>query len=244
MNLCDRAIAIFCLVLCTCATGQAGESTTPASASERPKLLSRSSIHLEVMMVSLPQADAIGLLPDLRVPEKADAAVAKVLDAIQSKNAILLGYPILQVMDGQRCEIDAHLEKSYPVDLKVPPLSVAGNRKTLQGMSEAAIPTEFDHQFTGIWLEAKAQVIPEGNRILVTLHALRKGLHDEQMFQTAPDKNKRVFHFYEPQFFHHTVETSIVLKSGQSQLIGIHKSRKPEDHLELFILRAESKAIP
>src|SRR3954470_19886201 len=57
-------------------------------------------VRVEVLMVQMPQAQALALLPGLRDADTADEAFAKVMAAIEQKQATLVGYPVVRALDG------------------------------------------------------------------------------------------------------------------------------------------------
>ena len=71
-------------------------------------------------MAALPQDKCLALLPDLRDPNKIDAAVTKILASIARKEAILTGYPLVQAVDGKRGTSETSLEKRYPTEYTPP----------------------------------------------------------------------------------------------------------------------------
>lgn len=87
--------------------------TAPRQTTDAPR-----NVRVEVLMVAMPQAKLLPLLPDLRDPKKIDAAVAHLLDAVQRKEAILTGYPVVSTLDGQRSVSETIAEKRYPTSFE------------------------------------------------------------------------------------------------------------------------------
>jgi hypothetical protein len=58
------------------------------------------NVRVEVLMVAMPQERALALLPYLRDPAEIDGAVTEIMKDIDSKEAALTGYPVVETVDG------------------------------------------------------------------------------------------------------------------------------------------------
>ena len=110
------------------------KSAKAPAVKEAPKIPAW-NVRVEMLMVAMPQEKALALLPDLRAPEKIETAMVAVFTALEHKEALLMGYPEVITVDGQRGTSETILEKRYPTEFNPPvePLDVPlRNRKRMR----------------------------------------------------------------------------------------------------------------
>jgi hypothetical protein len=97
---------------------------TPAPAQpevrEVPAFKSGPQVRMDLLMVSVPQAKALALLPDLRDPQKLPAAQAKLLEMIEHQEATLIDWPELTAFTNQRGVTENIVELRYPIEFELP----------------------------------------------------------------------------------------------------------------------------
>lgn len=135
------------------------------------------NVRVEVLMVAMPQDKLLPLLPDLRDPAKIDAAVDQLLAAVQRKEAILTGYPVVYTLDGERGVSEAVLEKRYPTEFNPPaePQNFGGSGTPTPAeqrlIDESPIPSAFETRNCGTTLEVYPHVVNHGGSIRLDLEA-------------------------------------------------------------------------
>lgn len=208
------------------------------------------NVRVEVLMVAMPQDKLLALLPDLRDPKKIDEAVAQLMTAIQRKEAILTGYPVVQTLDGKRVVSETILEKKYPTEFEPPlvpqnagaaaPPPVADALK----INDLPLPTAFEVRNLGVSLEVEPHVSSHGEtthlRDVVVHRVELLGFDAYDAVRTASGK---VLKIDQPQFFSSKVNTSLTVQNGQRTLIAVHLLPKPENYMEVFILQAFATPI-
>ena len=198
------------------------------------------NVRVEVMMVDIPQAKALALIPELRDPGKIDEAFAQVLAAIDHCQANLIGYPAVQTLDGERAVVETVIEKRYPTEFQpsaplqpphppsppsLAPLPPPPPRPA--PAPEAAIPADFETRNAGVTLEVEPHVLQNGEWIRVSL------IPQRVVFQGFDNFANKVV---QPRFFTAKTTTTVAVHNGQRCLLAVHKL--PDSQFELFILQA------
>jgi hypothetical protein len=229
----------------------AAKSTDPALSPPGPyatpdKSGPKWSVTVSVLMVAMPQEKMLPMIPDLRDPKKIDGAVDQLLAAVQNKEAILIGYPIVVTVDGERTVSESTIEERYPTEFDPamancpisgphasPTPSTSGTEHLVD---DSPIPTAFETRNVGVDLEVDAHVINHGESIrLENLVMQRVALLD---FLTY-----RNYKIDQPRFAREHVETEMTVQNGQQILAGIHLIQKPENYMEVFILQASDTPV-
>jgi len=203
--------------------------------------LPRWNVRTDALMVAMPQEKLLPLLPDLRDPGKIDAAVEKLLAAIQRKEAILTGCLMLFTLDGARGESRAITELLYPDDYGGPqapqtvmdPANAPANRWT--GVPN---PSSFTTMNLGPFLAVEPHVSANGNSIRLEFEVQRATLLGFDVYDSALAKIEM------PRRFCSKNSGQISLQNGQRSLIGVHVLTKPKGYLEVFILQSSATPLP
>ncbi len=201
-------------------------------------------------MVSLEEAQALDLIPDLQSddPAKADAACARVQAMIKSKQATLLAWPMVKLADGDRSTSETISEKRYPTEFEPPQEQAAGPAATTPPMlpprtpadtplPENIVGTTFETRNVGPTLEVEARVRDEGKRVYLNLVSQRVELIEMEKFENIVTQHK-VVQATQPLFADSKSTITLTVQSGQRQLIGVHKLGKPANQIEFHLVRA------
>lgn len=204
-------------------------------------------VRIEVLMVDMPQEKALALLPDLNDPAKIDGATAQIIDAVNRKEATLVGYPVVETEDGQRAVAETVLEKRYPTEF-CPPMGsqVTGTgQPATTGSSEYPIPypTAFETRNTGVTFEVEPEVLKNGKLIHLNLVPQRVKLLTMEPYDIIRLPDGAIPKVVQPLFATSKVTMSTILRNGERRLIAVHKLDYGENQIELFILKASATPI-
>ena len=209
-------------------------------------------------MVDLPEEKALALLPDLRDDARIESAYTQIINAIQHKEATLVAYPVVFASNDNRVTAATIDELLYPTEFEPPkvPQNVGsatmnvghGTATTTTDNNPPPVnltspPTNFEKRNVGVSLE-----------VSVTLP-----LPDKQWFKVDLDVRNVVFlgfdwfevlkmptltsSIQQPEFFTMEISSSLVLRSGQRVLCGMHKLKNPAGQVELFIMQATAMPV-
>lgn len=202
------------------------------------------NVHVEVLMVAIPQDMALDFLPELRDPARCEAAFTKILAAIKDKKAILMGYPMVETRSGTRATTETNTEQKYPTEFESPcfpnPAIEAARetkKKTPADIANEALPTAFETRNLGALLEVEPVTSSSGGYIDLQATPQRTELLGFDTFYSTKVKDT-VSKLDQPRFFVAKTTTTVTVRSGEHRLIGVHKLVKPEGYIELFILQA------
>lgn len=212
------------------------------------------NVRVEILMVAVPESDALTILPKLRDPLTIESGVTTLLERIRRKEAILMGYPMLTSVTGNRALAECIIEERYPTEFQPPSLAQTA---ALQTPKEAAsgkkvkdsrttigfFPTAFETRNAGVTLEMEPLVSMNGKWIHLNLVPQRVALWHYNAFESWKTEDGKVMKVEQPQFLTNKVTTSIKVKDGERRLIGVHKLTDPAGHLEFFILQATAEKI-
>jgi Flp pilus assembly secretin CpaC len=204
------------------------------------------NVVIEVQMVALPRATALPLVPDLRNPEKIEAACAKVQELLAAGTAQLIAWPILTTHSGQRAIAENIQEIRYATEFQ--PSSVEINLtdkegaitkqpSKVEGIDHPVTPTSFETRNAGATLEVEPVINSVDGTIALNLsvqHVRLRGMR-KTVVETGAIKSV----VEQPDFVTNKTQTSVTLKNGQHLFLGLYQTDEPADHLELFLLKAE-----
>jgi hypothetical protein len=207
------------------------------------------TVRVEVLMIAMPQAMFLKQLPDLHNPARIDSAVDQLLAATQRKEAILTGYPMVNMVEGDRSVTEMILEKRFPTDLeppKVPQNATAGTTVAPHSLlvdSDIALSASFETRNTGVTLEVEAEVQSGGESIMVNVVPQRVELLGFDAYDAARNAAGNTMKIGQPQFLVSKTTTRVSVKNGQRTLIAVNPLPKPEDYVEVFVLQAVASPI-
>ena len=204
------------------------------------------NLQIELMVVSLPDADAAPLLETLRAPEKVDAGYQEVLALIKSKKAKIISAPTVTTKSGNRAVTENITEVRYAIEFN--PGEAAGkpvakdgaDAKTPPGPkvppAQGVVPTTFETRNAGVTLEIEPVIGPDGKTIDAQLSAQHVQLLGWDSATVKQDQEIKVS-IPQPRFHTNKVTQSFSLVSGQRLLIGSFRAGGEEDRMELFLLK-------
>jgi hypothetical protein len=199
---------------------------------EPPRPSPKWSVHAEVLMVAMPQEKLLPLLPDLRDPAKIDAAVARILAAVQRKEAILTGYPSVTTSEGRFGEAEATEDKRFYYTFEV--LSAPDSK----AVHEPLPPPEGESRRVGASFGMTPRVLDRGNLIELQFGAYRCEFLGMKSGSSLAEGGGKILKTLQPDFFRADVHAEMTIPQGQRALIGVHLIRKPENYMEIFVLQA------
>lgn len=197
------------------------------------------NVWVEVLMISVPLEKGLAILPDLRAPDKIDAAVTQLLKAVERKEATLTGWPASYTPDRSRFVVETISEQRYAAGLDRGAAPTAAAATVASNATPAApIFATFETRNIGATLEGEPTVLPGGQSINLALVAQRVGLSGWDSLDAARIQDGKVLKLDQPQFFSLRTTTTIVLRNGERKLISLHKLAPPDQQLEFFIVQA------
>lgn len=230
-----------------------------AEAQRQAVIHSKWNISVDLQMVAVAEGKALDLIPELQSGEQAhvEAAWTKLQTMIKAKEATLLGWPMVRMVDGNRSVSESILEQRYPTEFQPPlPLSadapaVAPSPATAEpkppvGPKPAAendtikniVPVAFETRNLGVTFEVEATVLDEGKRVHLDIVPQRVDLIAMEKNESIVDHGKAVVQALQPLFGTSKTTTSLTVHNGERQLVGVHKLAKPAGYIELHLVRA------
>lgn len=203
------------------------------------------NVAVDVQMVAVPMELALLFLADLRSgdEQKVEAAVGQIQDLLKKKQALLIAWPSVVTVDGLRSTMESSVEKRYPSVFEPPTIPQASPAGPPPPKSIALVPNSFETRVTGATLEIEPTVLEEGHQIFLSLVANRVALLGFDNFQSGVTPDGIEVKAEQPCFLSHKVNTELKIANGRHVLIAVHPLSDPENHLELFIVRANATKI-
>lgn len=226
------------------------------------------NIHIELLIVEVPNADAIKLLPQLRDAQQIQKACDTLLEMIGQKRALLIGWPTLITKSGNRAVTENINEVRYPIEFEGggtvllsdaaapnPPDAAAPKEEkkpeektrpapTLsQGViHNDPIPTTFETRNAGVTLEIEPNLSTSDMIIdaqLAPQHVFFNGM-EKHTVGTADRQTT----LEQPNFRTNKISTNISVRSGQPMLIGSFSAPDKEGWMELFVIKMTALRLP
>jgi hypothetical protein len=229
-------------------------------------------IEMDLLVVRLPEARALGLIPKLRNPRQAEDATKEILKLIASREATLLGWPFLTTKAGQRtvseqvdefryatefdppgtgkvvdftaADAGSPLAPVVPVDPRTePPTEPAMASKRITESINAGGPTAFGTRNLGVTLEVEPNIGPDGRSIDLNIVPQHVRLRGmRKVISEGPIAGHKVV-MEQPEFVSHKVTTSLSVQDGDYTLLGVFNVPDMPGEVELFILHTRIKRI-
>lgn len=237
-----RLLAVFTLAtLAVAFPGAAGAQEPPA-----PK--SKWTVIAECQMVVMPQKAALSLIPVLSDEKKVEGEWAKVQEMIDRGEATLIANLLVQGEAGKNLVTESVEELRYATEYDPPklPREMPKENATefLKNWPVAAItPTAFETRNLGVTLEVKAEVSADGQWIRAQVVPNHVRLLRFSKFEAGTLPTGKELFVEQPQFSTLKDTLSLVVRSGQRVLVGVHKVPGSENTMELFILRMRTQPI-
>jgi hypothetical protein len=208
----------------------------PAFADSEPRysvLDSHWNVRAELLVVDMPQAKALALLPELRDSAKIDGAVTQIMAAIDHNEATLVGYPVVQAVDGQPGDAEPISEKRYPTEFE-PPLSGTIAASEPADFRYVSWPTAFETRNVGLRFEITPHVLQNGDWVFLQIDASRVILAGFDSY---------ISKILQPKFVSLRTETTLAVPNGQRTLLAFHKMPEADNQFELDILQVTATPI-
>jgi hypothetical protein len=218
-------------------------------------------VRVDVLMVSVPEAKALSLIPMLRDPTQIGAAEGKLLELVAKKEATLEGWPEVTTHSQCRAVSESVVEQRYPIEFEGPACAtclaktdVPDAERTKFGTSPAErnrelllqlggnIPTTFETRNVGATLEVEPVISKDGTAI--SLHTSPRVVRFERYaeFPAGTSQKGEKLTIPQPIFTSTQVSTELSIRDGERRLIHVGKATLSGDRIDLFILGA--KIIP
>lgn len=203
------------------------------------------NVCIDVQMVALEESKALELLPQLQSVEQkeVDAAWARLQGMIRKGEATLLAWPMVQTVDGAGGASQTTLEKRYPTNFEPPqvPQTLSGpppKPGPIRADTVEGLPNAYETRNLEVSLEASPVVLSEGRQLYLDLRVSRVDLIGFQDFGYALSVHNALVPAPQPLFFAARSTLELKLRNGQRQLVAVHKLAKPENFIELHLVRA------
>jgi len=197
-------------------------------------------VRIEVLMVAMPEAKFIELLPDLQDEAKIEKVVPDLWAAVKKKEMILRGYPIVVTKSGQRAVSETIQEKRYPTEFK--PSQTSAAKQSTPG-NDGVSPMAFETRNAGVTLEVEPVVSGDGDWIDLNLVPQDVELLGFDSYPSATKGAESKFKMDQPLFFTMKMTTSISLRNGHYMMLAAHKMVRPDGFVDVFIVHAVAKAV-
>ncbi len=202
------------------------------------------SVRAEWMAVSVPDADALRLVPAIRHPRTAEKAVAEIEGMIAAGTATLHGRPVGWTKSGVHGVAEQIEELRFPTEQSplggIPqnftnaPLQPAQPR-ILPPYPDTDVPVAFETRNVGMILEIEPTVQADGRTIAVNIVTRHTWLKRWQRVLDKPSATGGILE--QPQFRTFQTTTSFDADSGSWRLLGVYAGAAPAGHTEISLLR-------
>jgi hypothetical protein len=241
------------LAMATLAVASNPAGVTDADLSNK---LASPNVRVELLVVRIPQALGLQLVPRLRDPQAVDLAVRDIWSQIAGDRATLVALSVSIGRPADRLIAETVEEMRYPTEFdphSAPPFGTiqqpqAEGIPPRLGPEDLDIPTAFEVRNTGLTLELEPQFSPAGypferspgvNADLIGLSlALRQNeLLEMKRFLTDPPRNQARTQFAQPLIRSANTTTALEVPSGKWELLNVSVEHKESPELKLFLLR-------
>ncbi|MDQ3621241.1 MAG: type II and III secretion system protein [Verrucomicrobiota bacterium] len=208
-------------------------------------------VRIELQIVSMPEHLAWPLVPALHDDKQIEKAYAQIQELIAGKKATLVAWPMLTTHSGQRAVTEQAVEIRYPTEFgeyairqELPrELQQRKLADEVESKGNVGVPNAWDTRNAGVKLEVDPVVSPDGQLIqLYVAHQHVRLLGYKKVTIEDAEKKTRVS-VEQPEFHTTKVTTSLDVRNGQRVLLGLYKTKQPDDHVELFILKASAAKL-
>jgi hypothetical protein len=211
------------------------------------QFLSSPQVCIDVLMVWLPEAKALSLLPALRDPQRIAAAQQRLLAMIAAKDAHFVDWPEVTTHTGKRAMSETVIEKRYPEAFENPPaaprhpsvpLSEAERKADELSKLGVIVPTDFESKNLGTTLEVEPTLQPGNQSVVLQMrveHTTFERMQDIPAGHNAKGEPRTV---QQPVFRTLRVDSSFLLRDGERRLLHIAKPLEPAGRVYFFIVGA------
>ena len=214
-----------------------------ASHADLPATPPTKLVRAELRVVTLPQKEALDLLPQFDDEHQSPAAFAKVEAMIAKGEATLVGIVIAKTGDGRIAVAESAEEYRYGTEFELPQ-KFAEREQLKEPKSRSLVPVAFETRDLGLSLEITPTVVSGGRYIHCHVRARHTRLREVERFDCGLSAAKEILFVEQPQFWSATDEGTLVLQNEQRTLLGVHKMPDAPERLELFFLQIKSEPAP
>jgi hypothetical protein len=259
-----KVAALLWLVIATIPTMASGQTSSglaaplwavaPGMPKERQEDLARQhqaiirarwDVCIDLQMVTLEEARALELLPQLQSVDQreVDAAWERLQGMLRKGEATLVAWPIIRTMDGARGVSETVLEKRYPTEFEPPqePQTFGpGSPKPgkIRADTVEGLPNAYETRNLGVTLIASPLVLREGRLLFLDLDISRVDLLGFEDFGYALTVHNTLVPAPAPRFTSLRSTLKLKLQSSQRQLVAVHKLVEPKGVIEFHLIRA------
>lgn len=212
---------------------------------KEPSIDAKWQVRTEILIVAIPEAEALNLLPLLHSPDQIEQAVSMILDAVAKKTATLIGYPVAQSVEGVSAMTDTAYGMRYPTDFDES--RGFNNHTPLTSKKEPKLPTgnPFPNARTtrdiGVKINVDTQVLAHdlkdiGIRASVEVQRIEPlGFERHDAVKTASGDIVRLD---QPKTFSLRHNSTVLVRNGARRLLCFHQVSHPARHLEIYLIQA------
>ena len=209
-------------------------------------------ICVDLQMVAVPMAQALPLVPQLTRAETFPAAAAQLQRLLETGEAELIGWPLVQSKNDDTARTAAIDEVRYPTDYLPPMLpSGIGNglvRPTfyyaINPPQRYITPTAFETRNTGPTLEARAAASTDGKSLDLEITPQLVLLEVATHTIGTRDEYPGDAYQQQPQFTCLRTMARFTLPNGGRCLIGTFVLPEPQPRVLLFLVHAIATPAP
>lgn len=216
------------------------------------------NIKAELLITRMPESRAMKFRRELVRPEFAKAAQDELLRLIETKEADLVDWPIIQTSSGARASTSNARRHSYPIEFTRPnvistpypsgaetvelptapsikkPLTNADDATKRVASMLAGVPSSFEARDAGVSMEMEATVSDDGKRIQVNASPKHVVLKGYRSVKIESEGHTVVVEQPEFEIFERTGQMQVI--SGESILWSFQKLKEPANTVELSVL--------
>jgi hypothetical protein len=237
----------------------------PAAPAAEAVAAPQADMQFDLLVVTVPDAKAMELLPLLRDPAQVEKACASLQALMEKKEAQMVAWPTLIASQGQRSVVEMVKEIRYasefgdgtqPVPVPAPGQGAAVGGGVVQGNGAPAAgdkatnakivdaplyPTAFETRNAGITLELESTMRADGKSMEVAVTAGH--VHFSGMGTITVTMPNRAVTVEQPQFVTNNVNTHLVMTNGDRVLLGNFPAPGKPEWTELLILKAVTRPL-
>jgi hypothetical protein len=197
------------------------------------------NICVDVQMVTLEEAKALDLITEFQSDDdqKIEVVWAKLQTMIKAREATLLGWPMVRMVDGDRATTESAVEKRYATEFTLPEdrtPPIPADKPAV----ETAIPSAFETRNVGVTLNVEARVLDDGKRVYLNVSPARVELLEMEKNESPKAKDNTIVQVPQPRFGNTRTTQSLTIKSGQRFLLAVHKLGDSPNQFELCLVHA------
>lgn len=229
-----------------------------------PSTSANSFFRAELLIVRLPAERALELQPELRDATRASRAQEKLLALVKSKEARLIDWPLLTLKAGNRGSLKNVHELRYATDyeaprvvapfapspavteVKKPKAPVPATSAPVQENGLIVVggaPRDFATREVGVSLECELNLSADQSEVEAMLSAQHVEFLGYQRQKLEIDQKYSVI-AEQPEFQTQQTTTQLSLPLGQVHLLAFHQLKKPENTVELFVVKFSRIDLP